>query len=302
MHLGARFYDSRLGRFASSDTIVPGLANPQSLDRYAYSYSSPLTYADPSGHSPACTDCDAGTDQEYVDAINRLAGADPDHPIIDASQGWERIELEALFQALSEFPFRDQIVGYLTKIVRGGQSDWVSAAYDTVDMDLTLMRMKAANLADLKKAVGIRDQLTYLKTAIGHELVHAWQRATVNESEYMAKVSEYLRGEGGLGSRKPTAEDIEEAIRSGAVPMMPCSQAIKTAKTSMLNPDGTPYSQAQFDAMIPGAGKGGWVTGQGREYEEAMAIGLSISIYAPNAWARGPAANPLRDWSYSMLR
>lgn len=51
---GARFYSPLLGRFISADTIVPSLANPQSLNRYAYVLNSPLRFTDPTGH--ACDD------------------------------------------------------------------------------------------------------------------------------------------------------------------------------------------------------------------------------------------------------
>lgn len=46
----ARFYDPGLGRFLSADTIVPELANPQSLNRYSYVYNNPMVYTDPTGH------------------------------------------------------------------------------------------------------------------------------------------------------------------------------------------------------------------------------------------------------------
>jgi RHS repeat-associated protein len=35
-HMGARFYDSALGRWISADTIVPDPANPQGFNRYLY--------------------------------------------------------------------------------------------------------------------------------------------------------------------------------------------------------------------------------------------------------------------------
>ncbi len=54
-HYGARFYSPKLGRFLSADTIVPGYANPQRLNRYSYVLNNPIRYRDPSGHKP----CDA---------------------------------------------------------------------------------------------------------------------------------------------------------------------------------------------------------------------------------------------------
>ena len=49
-HYGARFYSPALGRFISADTIVPGYANPQNLNRYSYVLNNPLKYTDPTGH------------------------------------------------------------------------------------------------------------------------------------------------------------------------------------------------------------------------------------------------------------
>jgi hypothetical protein len=39
-----------LGRFISADTIVPGMYNPQNLNRYLYALGNPLKYIDPTGH------------------------------------------------------------------------------------------------------------------------------------------------------------------------------------------------------------------------------------------------------------
>jgi RHS repeat-associated protein len=50
MDYNARYYDPGLGRFVSADTVVPDFANPQALNRYAYTLGNPLRYTDPSGH------------------------------------------------------------------------------------------------------------------------------------------------------------------------------------------------------------------------------------------------------------
>jgi RHS repeat-associated protein len=49
-HYGARFYSPYINRFLSADSIVPGVANPQSLNRYSYVLNNPLRYTDPTGH------------------------------------------------------------------------------------------------------------------------------------------------------------------------------------------------------------------------------------------------------------
>ena len=50
----ARFYDPTLGRCLQPDPLVPEPGNPQGLNRYAYVYSNPLRYTDPTGHCPWC--------------------------------------------------------------------------------------------------------------------------------------------------------------------------------------------------------------------------------------------------------
>ena len=55
----ARYYDPSLGRFIQADTLVPSPANPQSLNRYAYTLNNPLRYTDPSGHIAQDEDTDA---------------------------------------------------------------------------------------------------------------------------------------------------------------------------------------------------------------------------------------------------
>ncbi len=49
-YYGARYYDPKLARFISADTIVPNPRDPQALNRYSYVLNNPLLYIDPSGH------------------------------------------------------------------------------------------------------------------------------------------------------------------------------------------------------------------------------------------------------------
>jgi RHS repeat-associated protein len=46
----ARLYNSSLGLFVSADSIVPDVADPQALNRYAYVRNNPVKHTDPSGH------------------------------------------------------------------------------------------------------------------------------------------------------------------------------------------------------------------------------------------------------------
>ncbi len=48
-YYGARYYDPKLARFISADTIVPDFSDPQTLNRYSYTRNNPLRYVDPTG-------------------------------------------------------------------------------------------------------------------------------------------------------------------------------------------------------------------------------------------------------------
>ena len=50
-YYNARFYNGALGKFISTDPIVPDHHSPQSLNRYAYVYNRPTGYTDPTGHA-----------------------------------------------------------------------------------------------------------------------------------------------------------------------------------------------------------------------------------------------------------
>jgi RHS repeat-associated protein len=50
MDYKARFYSPTLGRFIQPDSIIPGIANPQSWNRYSYVQNNPILNIDPSGH------------------------------------------------------------------------------------------------------------------------------------------------------------------------------------------------------------------------------------------------------------
>ena len=60
-YYNARWYDAKLGRFLSPDSIVPNPHNPQDINRYSYVLNNPLKYVDPSGHCYLTPDVSIGT-------------------------------------------------------------------------------------------------------------------------------------------------------------------------------------------------------------------------------------------------
>ncbi len=52
IHTHARLYDPSIGRWMSSDPVVPGVDNPQALNRYSYALNNPTTLVDVNGHWP----------------------------------------------------------------------------------------------------------------------------------------------------------------------------------------------------------------------------------------------------------
>ncbi|MBF0618719.1 MAG: VCBS repeat-containing protein [Candidatus Omnitrophica bacterium] len=50
-YFGARYYNPKLGRFLTPDTIVQSPYNPQTLNRYSYCNNNPINLTDPTGHS-----------------------------------------------------------------------------------------------------------------------------------------------------------------------------------------------------------------------------------------------------------
>ena len=48
-YYNARYYDPRIGRFISADTVVPDPMNPQALNMYSYCIGNPLKHINPTG-------------------------------------------------------------------------------------------------------------------------------------------------------------------------------------------------------------------------------------------------------------
>ncbi|BCJ52819.1 hypothetical protein Asp14428_42940 [Actinoplanes sp. NBRC 14428] len=59
IHIGAREYDSAIGRFISVDPVMD-VTDPQMMQGYSYANNSPVSFADPSGMTLGPVDCTTG--------------------------------------------------------------------------------------------------------------------------------------------------------------------------------------------------------------------------------------------------
>ncbi|MFH1263841.1 MAG: FG-GAP-like repeat-containing protein [Pseudomonadota bacterium] len=75
-YLSARYYDPKIGRFLSADSIVP-YPGSQSLDRYAYARNNPVNSIDPSGHVDESHSSYFSSGPADSDMLSRPAGVGP---------------------------------------------------------------------------------------------------------------------------------------------------------------------------------------------------------------------------------
>ncbi|MEW2045993.1 polymorphic toxin-type HINT domain-containing protein [Streptomyces sp. NPDC005476] len=108
-HLGAREYDSAIGRFISVDPVID-YTQPQQINGYAYANNSPVTHADPSGMIiPECREglieCRGGmpvtnTDPEVSKAQSDVSKASGDVAAAQQQQSSARQRIKSAGKAL----------------------------------------------------------------------------------------------------------------------------------------------------------------------------------------------------------
>jgi RHS repeat-associated protein len=130
VQMGARWYDPKLGRWTSADTLVPS-TDPQNLNRFSYARNNPLKYTDPTGHreTDGCDyeGCEAQSDQ----VAQALGWMDQNR---NKQTAWELLPLGARLMlqrgGYSQGAYTDETIGAL-RDVAGTLEDpavYVSAA------------------------------------------------------------------------------------------------------------------------------------------------------------------------------
>jgi RHS repeat-associated protein len=85
-YMGARYYDTALGRFLSTDTVRFYEGSVHSFNRYAYANNNPYKYFDPDGNMPIPAPAPVGPIGGGFTVAGGV-GASPGKPIADAAQG-----------------------------------------------------------------------------------------------------------------------------------------------------------------------------------------------------------------------
>ncbi len=161
-YYNARWYDAKLGRFISADSLVPGAGNPQNLNRYAYVYNNPLKYNDPSGH------VGIGITGNCMCGGSRYEGSDGFYVGPSASNKQEA------YRAFEALPYADTPNDFLVATTgcgyacRAGYEDevgwgWRLVAGAGIVLPIGYRSVKSvAGLADLARVRNVNSRITVL--------------------------------------------------------------------------------------------------------------------------------------------
>jgi uncharacterized protein RhaS with RHS repeats len=101
----ARYYAPSVGRFVSSDKIVPDALNPQALNRYSYVLNNPVSYSDPTGHAPRIIHNPAFPGSRIDELLDRLSNV-PEEPNWDLRTSRNTAEFPGVCMGYDECRFK----------------------------------------------------------------------------------------------------------------------------------------------------------------------------------------------------
>ncbi|MGC9397236.1 MAG: RHS repeat-associated core domain-containing protein [Anaerolineae bacterium] len=217
----ARYYDPALGRFIQADTIVPSPANPQSLNRYAYTLNNPLRYTDPTGHIEENESEEANAIVAEMAQYGLDIVADWEHIAGGWVAGnWKLSELRRFKWAVLDFAgkfanstagfFKDSVLkGHRVPIVRSNTASQGHCEIATISGKLSMKMVLGNDM--FQRPAGYR---WLAKVGIVHELAHLWDYAHGNR--YSNHMHSYANGEPAPTRYGETGGMIEEWAESVA--------------------------------------------------------------------------------------
>jgi RHS repeat-associated protein len=130
MDYKARFYSPYINRFVQPDTLIPGMFNPQNLNRFSYVRNNPIRYTDPSGHAICMDDgyCGKPSDTAYKNKI--IKNIQKDYGITFSGKWKQKDKLAALTGVIV-------VAGALSKLSGLSAADTFTGAFGNLTFSLT---------------------------------------------------------------------------------------------------------------------------------------------------------------------
>jgi RHS repeat-associated protein len=158
----ARVYSPILGRFLSADTVVPGVFNSQSMNRYSYVRNNPLSRVDPSGHMDEKTVAEKKLvvwidpnssnyrgDDRYDRDFGPGSGSIESHP---SQQGWGDLATETQYRAEGLAHEEHSIVGNLVRLGLVGMSKGGSSSTVVILVNGVFLTIRTTTSGEVQMA------------------------------------------------------------------------------------------------------------------------------------------------------
>jgi RHS repeat-associated protein len=154
MFYNARWYDPTLGRFNQPDTVIS--SNVQGLDRYAYVYSNPIKFSDPTGHCASDDDPCIKKLQEIQKKFSLTINDEDELWTLDALESIEK-GMKTLFDAMG----KDDFVAEFAEVTFFATTKKENYMWTTGRNDIWIPQV-------------LMDDDLYLQHETVHELAHIW--------------------------------------------------------------------------------------------------------------------------------
>ncbi|WP_212844092.1 polymorphic toxin-type HINT domain-containing protein [Catellatospora sp. IY07-71] len=154
VHLGAREYDAKIGRFISVDPVMD-LADPQQLQAYSYAGNSPILRSDPSGLLQTCDD-NGGCNSNKKQACSSIKSCEREAENPRQLSLFEFVEKNWKTHPLNLSPFQqnDALEFYAFTYYEEEYAAWVKAKAAQDRAELKQFFLELSGIADAQRCFG----------------------------------------------------------------------------------------------------------------------------------------------------